>query len=57
MESITVESPPPSQEEVDIPSADSSFSENSKEDDNFMGPELDEDSLDGMDVITEESEF
>jgi len=56
LESITVESPPASQEE-DVPSADSSFSEKSKEEDNDMQHELDEDSLDERDVITEGSNF
>lgn len=56
LESITVESPPASQEE-DVPSADSSFSEKSKEEDNGMQHELDEDSLDERDEIPDGSNF
>lgn len=56
LESITVESPPVSQEE-DVPSADSSFSEKSKEEGNDMHDELDEDSLDEKDVIPHGSNF
>ena len=56
LESITVESPPASLEE-DVPSADSSFSEKSKEEDNDMQHELDEDSLDERDEIPDGSNF
>lgn len=46
LESITVESPPASQEEGEAPSAESSFSENSKEDYHAMESESEEHSLD-----------
>jgi hypothetical protein len=54
LESITVESRPLSQEDVDFPSAESSFSEHSKEDD---VTEDEQDSLDEDHMIIEGSTF